>query len=86
MNYNDYETDLYTIEQFGSDNNLIDSEESLSNAFDEMIAEAVITQYGADDTVAMSEAFNNWSDSLCKDGELHSQQYQDYCYIGKHSD
>lgn len=60
-------------------------EQSLSDAFDAEIAEYVIAQYGEDDEPAMSEAFNNWTDSLCKEGRLHSVQYSTYCYVGKYS-
>ena len=63
----------------------IDSELSLSELFDETVAPHVIDQYGEDDTVAMSEEFNNWSDVLCKDGEIHPEQYAQYDYIGKYS-
>ena len=26
------------------------------------------------------------TDALCKDGEIHSEQYDKYCYTGKYSD
>ena len=76
---------IYIVETFAEANNLIDSEEALSELFDEEIAPLVIEQYGENDIPAMSESFNNWSDSLCKDGELHSIQYHEYCYVGKYS-
>jgi hypothetical protein len=60
-------------------------EQSLSDAFDAEIAEHVIDQYGEDDEPAMNEAFSDWTDSLCKDGRLHSVQYSNYCYVGKYS-
>ena len=78
-------TELELVEEFAQDNNLIDSERNLSDQFDELISESVIVQYGADDTPAMSESFNNWTDSLCKDGELHGLQYHHYCYVGKYN-
>lgn len=62
------------------------SEQELSDAFDEQIAPHVIKEYGADDIIAMSEAFNNWTDSLCKDGNLHSSQCNEYCYVGTHAE
>jgi len=70
---------------YAADNGLIDSEDALSERFDEEIADLVIEQYGEDDEPAMSEAFNNWSDSLCKDGEIHEVQYSNYCYTGDYS-
>lgn len=39
---------------------------------------AVIEQYGKDDYPALSESWNNYTDSLCKDGQLNDLQYQ-YC-------
>ena len=38
----------------------------------------VIEQYSEDDTVALSESWNDYTDSLCKDGELTDLQYH-YC-------
>ena len=76
---------LEIVEEYASYNSLIDSEEALSERFDNEVAPAVIEQYGADDEPAMSEAFNNWSDALCKDGELHPEQYSKYCYVGDYS-
>lgn len=38
----------------------------------------VIAQYGADDEPALSESWNDYTDSLCKDGELSDLQYH-YC-------
>jgi len=60
-------------------------EESLSAAFDEHIAPMVIERFGADDECAMNEAFNNWTDMLCKDGEMHAIQYGEYCYVGQYA-
>lgn len=39
------------------------------------IKPAVVAQYGADDIPALSESWNNYTDSLCKDGELTELQY-----------
>lgn len=38
----------------------------------------VIAQYGADDECALSESWNDYTDSLNKDGDLSDLQYQ-YC-------
>lgn len=73
------------IEAYAADNGGYDSEESLSEAFDEQVAPAVIEQYGEDDEPAINEAFNNWTDSLCKDGTIHDEQYKRYCYVGKYA-
>ena len=73
------------VEAYAADNGGYDSEEALSEAFDEQVAPAVIAQYGEDDEPAMNEAFNDWTDSLCKDGEIHDEQYRLYCYVGKYA-
>ncbi len=84
MNYND-ENHLEMVELYAEEMGYISSEDELSIMFDEQVAPLVIEQYGADDEPAMSEGFNNWSDSLCKDGEIHPLQYSEYCYTGKYS-
>jgi hypothetical protein len=65
---------------------LISSEGELSEKFDEEIAPLVIEQYGEDDQPAINEAFNNWTDSLCKEGLLHDEQYDKYCYVGQYAE
>ena len=74
---------LDLVEAYAVDNNLISSEEELSELFDSEIAPMVIEQYGADDLPALREAFNDWTDSLCKDNLLHAEQYACYCYCGE---
>lgn len=78
-------TVLELAEYYASYNNLWPDEDSLSETFDQEIAPLVIEQYGEDDEPAMNEAFNNWTDELCKDGSLHATQYNEYCYVGKYS-
>lgn len=77
---------LEMVELFAEDNGWISSEDELSTCFDDEIAPSIIRQYGENDTVAMNEAFNDWSDMLCKDGEIHEEQYNTYSYVGKYSD
>ncbi len=74
---------LEIVEFFAEDNGWIASEEELSERFDAEILPLVIEQYGEDDQPAINEAFNDWTDSLCKDGELHDEQYNKYCYVGR---
>lgn len=38
----------------------------------------IVTQYGEDDEPALSESWNDYTDSLCKDGALNDLQYH-YC-------
>ena len=73
------------IEFYAECNGLIANEGELSQRFDAEIAEAVIARYGTDDSIAMSEEFNNWTDALCRDGEIHEEQYNTYEYVGKYS-
>ena len=77
---------LEVIELYAEDNNMIASEDELSKRFDEEILPLVVEQYGEDDGPAIAEAFNDWTDSLCKDGEIHELQYNAYCYVGRLSD
>jgi glycosidase len=73
------------VELYASDNNLIATEAELSELFDRDTAPLVIQKYGENDAPAMREAFNDWTDSLCKDQEIHPEQYNCYCYVGKYS-
>lgn len=77
---------LEMVELYAEENGMIASEQELSERFDAEILPMVIEQYGADDDPAISEAFNDWTDSLTKDGELHPEQYNQYCYVGRLSD
>ena len=43
--------------------------------FQETIEPLVVAQYGRDDDVALREEFNNWTDYLCRDGRITSNQY-----------
>jgi hypothetical protein len=58
-------------------------EEAVSAIFNEEVRPSVVEEYGKDDEIAINEAFNNWTDMLCKDGELHELQYENYTYLGK---
>ena len=84
MNYND-ENLLQMVELYAEEMGYISSEEDLSQRFDEEIAPAVVEKYGEDDSVAMSEEFSNWADSLCKEGEIHPEQYTNYDYVGEYA-
>lgn len=84
MNYND-ENLLEMVELYAAEMGYIADEDELSERFDKEIAPAVIEQYGPDDEPAMNEAFNNWTDSLCKEGEIHPEQYNSYHYVGEYS-
>jgi len=80
-----YDTTLAMAEYVAESEGWIASEDELSELFDAEIAPFVIEQYGEDDVTAMNESFNDWTDTLCSDGELHESQYNAYCYVGKWS-
>lgn len=79
-------TVLELAEAYAEDNNSpYSSQDAVNEYFDEHIAPMVLENYDEDDTIAFTEAFNDWTDSLCKDGELHESQYNEYSYEGKYS-
>lgn len=82
LNWNRVEL-LEIVEAYAADNGGIEDEAALSQRFDDEILPAVIERYGEGDEPAINEAFNNWSDGLCKEGELHPEQYNSYCYVGR---
>ena len=76
---------LEIVEGFAEFNDLrFVDEESVSAAFNEDVRPAIVAQYGEDDQDAIDQGFNDWTDGLCKDGELHDEQYNKYEYLGKH--
>jgi hypothetical protein len=46
--------------------------------FRENILPAIVQQYGKDDHIAIREAWNNYTDALCKDGVISSHQYDSW--------
>ena len=36
----------------------------------------IVEEYGEDDIPALREGFNNWTDGLCKDGEISLELYE----------
>ena len=49
--------------------------EEVITYFNENIRPSVERMYGPDDTVAINESFNDWTDGLCKDGIITQEQY-----------
>ena len=74
---------LDIVEAYAEDKNLISSEEKLSKRFDEDVLPSIIEAYGEDDQPAIDGGFNDWSDGLCRDGDIHEIQYDQYCYVGR---
>jgi len=81
---------LEIVEALAHWEDMIDSEEKLSDRFDEYMDEIIegsedcVCDYG-DDEVAVNEDFANWADGLVSEGELHELQYNAYEYVGKYS-
>lgn len=61
------------------------TEGEISERFDSEVMPFIIEQYGVDDVTAINESFNNWTDSLCKDGEISKLLYNRIEYVGKYS-
>jgi hypothetical protein len=90
-NYNE-ENHLEMIELYAHECGLISSEDDLSERFDNEVMPSILGNYNKSkpgkaftDQHLVNEAFNNWTDSLCKDGEIHPLQYDEYGYIGEWS-
>ena len=75
-------SELEAVEMWAGNNNCIDSEHALSEHFDAYLSDIQL-DYGEDYT-AFCEDFNNTTDAWCEDGLIHSLQYNNYCYVGKH--
>lgn len=85
MNWNS-ENLLEVVEMYANEQGWIASEEELSEAFDRMIEECrdIETKYKLkNDAVMLLEEFSNYADGLCKAGDIHSVQYEEYEYIGE---
>jgi len=90
MNYNN-ENLLEMVELYADTVSIISSEDELSERFDTEIIPSILEQHGTKgeeftDTVMINEEFSNWADVLCKEGEIHPEQYNQYCYTGRYSD
>ena len=76
--------DLEIVEELQDNDGKIANEKQLSDQWD-LLLDNALEPFPLDDGPMFREEFNNWTDSLCKDGELHELQYNEYCYVGKHS-
>lgn len=86
MGYWKNKTVLEIVEALAEYADEICQEEQLSEMFDQDIAPDVIEGDGQNDAPAMRQAFNDWTDGLCKDGVIHESQYNAYSYVGKWGD
>jgi hypothetical protein len=88
--WNRYDTLLELVEALAEHEGAIASEDELSEKFDNEIMPHILEQYGKpgiefEDTDLVIQAFNDWTDGLCKDGEIHQAQYDNYEYVGEWS-
>ena len=54
------------------------TDKEIVQRFLEEIAPGTVAQYG-DDQDALDQEFNNWTDAMCKDGEITEEQYNNVC-------
>jgi len=90
MRHYDDEDLIGMVELYAEEVGAIASEDELSEKFDEEVAPTIIETHGEKgveftDSIMMTEEFNNWADALCKEGEIHPIQYNDYGYVGEYS-
>ncbi len=71
-------------QNIGNSLRVIASEEDLSELFDEMNTDWLKDH--ENDQCAIDQCFNDFTDFLCKNGEIHPEQYNNYCYVGKYSE
>jgi hypothetical protein len=81
MNYND-ETLLEMVELYAEEVGHVSTESELSERFDDMLGDDTKRKL-ANDPIMLSEEFSYFADALCKDGEIHPEQYVNYCYVGE---
>ena len=81
MNFNQADI-LDLAECFALDNGLISSEEELSELWDKEYKDSFLSVYDADDEIALNEEFSYFADAMCKSGQLHESQYNNYKYVG----
>jgi len=56
-----------------------------SARFDKEVVPMMLGIYNSDDSIAFNEEFNNWTDSLCKDGDISQDVRNNVSYVGKYS-
>ena len=93
MNFNNIDL-IELVECYAEENNLIASEQELSDKFDEEVMPELLKAWHNDernqgrtfeDQCLVDESFNNWADMLCKEGEIHDAQYSQYCNVGEYA-
>lgn len=73
---------LEIVEGLAKREGMISDEEELSGRFDNMMDEC--HEYPEHFTPTdIRTFFNDWSDEVCKEGEIHEEQYNQYGYVGR---
>ena len=79
-----HSTELEAVEAWAGDNDLISSEEELTERYEQMLLECelstLVKMQG--DTVMINEDFSSYADNLTRDNELHLEQYHAYDFQG----
>ena len=82
---------LKMIELYAEEMGYISSEQELSEKFDNEVINSDKCntcnhiKFDTSDEIMLNEEFSNWSDALCKNGEIHLEQYNEYCYVGEYA-
>lgn len=84
MNDELHTSELECVEAYGTANGLIDSEQAMSDRYDQLLIEFDTSADELADVPMMREGFSNYMDNLHCDGELHETQVNQYDYCGKH--
>jgi len=75
------------VELYAEEMGYVASEDELSERFDSEVMPTILESHGKpgvqfEDTDMATQAFNDWTDGLCKEGEIHLEQYNQYSYTG----
>lgn len=57
------------------------TKQEVFDEFREFIRPLVVKRYGENDVIAINEEFNNWTDSLCKEGCITTELYNTITWI-----
>jgi len=66
------------LEEYEDDNDDFRSFEDVQADFEENVLPYVVEKYGKDDEIAIREAWNDYTDGLCKDGEISEWAYENW--------
>ena len=73
-------SELELMESYAEAMGGISTEEELSEVFDQHVE---TYKFDLNDKPALRQAFNDWKDSMCREGYIHPVQAHEYCYEGE---